>query len=414
MARVAQALSPPLSLFSQRLPWHLPPNQLSQLLVEKRQAGRRVLDLTISNPTAALPELYTTTDLLAALTDPAGLRYQPSPRGDLRARQAIAGYYARRELAVDPEHLVLCASTSEAYSWLFQLLCDPGQRVLFPQPSYPLLAFLGGLSSVEVAPYSLDFDGDRWRIDLASLREQLTPETRAVVLVSPNNPTGSLVHTAEWQELRALGREHRLALIVDEVFGDYRLDPDCDAADPALGSALLDDSDGPLCFVLSGLSKVLGLPQLKLGWIHVGGGEPLRTEAQDRLEIVADTFLSVGTPVQLAAPQLLGEQPRLSAAIQERTGSNLHRLRRQLKGTALSVLPAEGGWYATVRLPRLCSEQEWVETLLREDDVLCHPGYFFDFTQEAFVILSLLTAPAELDEGVARLLRRVTELEKVR
>ena len=228
-----------MSLFSQRLPWHLPPNQLSQLLVEKRQAGRRVLDLTISNPTAALPELYTTTDLLAALTDPAGLRYQPSPRGDLRARQAIAGYYARRGLAVDPEHLVLCASTSEAYSWLFQLLCDPGQRVLFPQPSYPLLAFLGGLSSVEVAPYSLDFDGDRWRIDLASLREQLTPETRAVVLVSPNNPTGSLVHAAEWQELRALGREHRLALIVDEVFGDYRLDPDCDAADPALGSALL-------------------------------------------------------------------------------------------------------------------------------------------------------------------------------
>lgn len=402
--------------FSQRLPWHLPPNQLSQLLAEKRRRGTRVLDLTISNPTAALPELYlpTQADLLGTLTDPAGLRYQPSPRGDLTARRAISAYYARRQIQADPEQLVLCASTSEAYAWLFQLLCDPGQRVLFPQPSYPLLEFLGGLSSVEVAPYSLDFDGDRWRIDFQSLREGLTPATRAVVLVSPNNPTGSLVHAAEWHELRLLCTEHHLALIVDEVFGDYRLDPDCEPADPGLESVLAAGEGGPLCFVLSGLSKVLGLPQLKLGWIHVGGQEPLRTQAQDRLEIIADTFLSVGTPVQLAAPRLLGEQPRLCAGIRERTRANLQQLRQKLKGTALGVLPTEGGWYATVRLPRLCSEQEWVETLLRDDDLLCHPGYFFDFAQEAFLILSLLAHPAELDEGAARLLARVTELEKVR
>lgn len=404
-------------MFSQRLPWHLPPNQLSQLLREKRAAGRRVLDLTISNPTAALPELYADTgaELLGALASPAGLRYQPSPRGDLAARRAVAAYYAGRGLAVDPEHLVLCASTSEGYSWLFQLLCDPGRRVLFPQPSYPLLEFLGGLASVEVAPYSLDFDGDRWRIDFDSLRAELTPETRAIVLVSPNNPTGSLVHRAEWAALRELCSEHGLALIVDEVFGDYRLDAEGDAADPGLESVLAaGEAGGPLCFVLSGLSKVLGLPQFKLGWIHVGGGEPLRTEAQDRLEIVADTFLSVSTPVQLAAPRLLAEQPRLCEGIRERTRGNLHRLRGHLKGTALGVLPTEGGWYAPVRLPRLCTEQEWVETLLRDDDVLVHPGYFFDFAQEAFVILSLLTPPPELDEGVRRLLARATELEKVR
>lgn len=396
-------------MFSRRLPWHLPENRLSQTLVELRQAGRPILDLTVSNPTAALPELYDPS-LLHALTHENGLRYQPSPAGAPAARQAIAAYYARRGIAVDAAKLVLCASTSEAYTWLFQLLCEPNDRVLFPQPSYPLLEFLGGLAGIEAVPYPLFFDGN-WRIDRAALREAICEKTRAVVLVSPNNPTGSRVHTAELRELFALCEEHQLALIVDEVFGDYCFSEANDHDDPAPPSLIETSAAGPLCFVLSGLSKVVGLPQLKLGWIHVGGAEPLRSEAQRRLEIIADTFLSVSSPVQLAAPQLLAAQPRLGGQIFARLGHNLELLRAACKDTALTVLPVEGGWYAVVRLPRLCSEEEWVLTLLAEDGVLCHPGYFFDFFDEAYVVISLLTPPADLAEGVRRLLCRAELLK---
>lgn len=398
-------------MFSSRLPWHLPENRLSQALFELRQVGRPILDLTVSNPTAALPELYDPS-LLTALTHESGLRYQPSPAGAPAAREAIAAYYARRGITADANKLVLCASTSEAYTWLFQLLCEPTDRVLFPQPSYPLLEFLGGLAGIEAAPYPLFFDG-RWRIDRAALREAVDEKTRAVVLVSPNNPTGSRVREGELRELFALCEEHQLALIVDEVFGDYCFEPndkDDDQDDPAPPSLIATGDAGPLRFVLSGLSKVVGLPQLKLGWIHVGGAEPLRSEAQRRLEIIADTFLSVSTPVQLAAPRLLGAQPHLGGKIFERVRHNLDLLRTACQGTALTVLPVEGGWYAVVRLPRLCSEEEWILTLLTQDGVLCHPGYFFDFCDEAYVVISLLTPPADLAEGVRRILCRTEHL----
>jgi aspartate/methionine/tyrosine aminotransferase len=403
-------------MFSNRLPWHLPQNRLSVLLLSKRQAKEPLLDLTVANPTVALPELYEQDGvaLLSALSDPAGLRYQPSARGDKGTRRAVAAYYAGRGIPLDSEQLVLCASTSEAYSWLFQLLCNPGQEVLFPQPSYPLLEFLGSLAGVKTVPYPLYFDG-RWRIDVAGLRDALSPSTRAIVLVSPNNPTGSVVHAAELRALSALCAEHQLALIVDEVFGDYLLEapavPEPD--DPALSSVLAAPAARlpPLCFVLSGLSKVVGLPQLKLGWIYVAGDEPLRGQAQDRLEIIADTFLSVSTPVQLAAPRILLEQPRVSAAISARTRKNLAHLRKATADTSLQVLPVEGGWYAVVRLPKLCSEEEWVETLLQRDNLLCHPGYFFDFPTEAYLVLSLLSPPPELCEGIARLLARVQALQ---
>jgi len=399
-------------MFSRRLPWHLGKNPLSSLLFAKRAAGERVLDLTVSNPTAALPELYDSA-LLLPLSDPAGLRYQPTPAGDGAARAAVAAYYASRGLSANAEHLVLCASTSEAYTWLFQLLCNPGEQVLFPQPSYPLLEFLGGLAGIEAVPYRLYFDG-RWRIDLDALRAALQPSTRALVLVSPNNPTGSLVHTAELAALFALCEEHGLSIVADEVFGDYLFSDVEDGEDPALPSLLAAEPEvaggGPLRFVLSGLSKVVGLPQLKLGWIHTGGPEPLRSQAQDRLEIIADTFLSVSTPVQLAAPRLLGRQPVLCAGIYERIRRNRDALFRAVRGTALDVLPIEGGWYAVVRLPRILSEEEWTLTLLREDNLLCHPGYFFDFVEEAYIVLSLLTPPSELDLGVRRLLARTDSL----
>ena len=398
-------------MFSRRLPWHLPSNRLSQLLLAKQQAGAKILDLTVSNPTVALPELYHTDgdSLLAALTNSAGLRYLPSPRGDAAARQAIAGYYERRALGIDPEKLVLCASTSEAYSWLFALLCEPGERVLFPQPSYPLLEFLGGLSGIAAAPYALAFDSldRRFRIDFESLAAAVTERTRAIVVVSPNNPTGSLLRRADFLALTKLCATQKLALIVDEVFGDYRLGAANEDVLPsvlAAEKAMLDEL--PLCFVLSGLSKVMGLPQLKLGWIATLGGEPLRTLAQDRLEMIADTFLSVSTPVQLAAPSLLAKQPRLCAGIKERLAKNLTTLRAAIQNTALEVLPVEGGFYAVIRLPNVCSEEEWVETLLEKDDLYCHPGYFFDLFSEPYLVISLLVAPADLDAGLARLITR--------
>ncbi|MFO0576923.1 MAG: pyridoxal phosphate-dependent aminotransferase [Polyangia bacterium] len=403
--------------FSRRVPWHLPQNPLSQAVAARRRLGLPLLDLTVSNPTAALPELYEPS-LLAPLADPRGLRYEPSPQGHPEAREAVAAYYRRRGLTVDPQHVVLSASTSEAYAWLFQLLCEPGERVLFPVPSYPLIELLAGVCGVQVDPYALYYDG-RWRIDAAALERELTPTTRALVLVSPNNPTGSFLHRDELAPLLALCARRGVALIVDEVFGDYPLDAltaegDAEAAggDAAVPSLLELAAPEALVFVLSGLSKVVGLPQLKLGWIVIRGPEPLRTQAQDRLEILADTFLSVGTPVQLAAPSLLAQAERLRAAISLRTRHNLTALSAAVADTACQLLPVEGGWYAVLRLPRVLSEEEWALAFL-EAGVLCQPGYFFDFAEEAFVVVSLLCRPEPFLLGVRRIVERVqAELDR--
>lgn len=412
--------------FSSRLPWHLPSNALSAAL-HKRQGATLplLLDLTVSNPTQALPELYPPT-LLAGLGDGRGLHYAPTAQGANQTREAIAAAYASQAppsaVVIDPKQLVLCASTSEGYSWLFQLLCNPGDSVLFPQPSYPLLEFLAGLASVQLQPYCLHYDG-RWHLDLDGIAhacEAAQPKPRALILVNPNNPTGSFVHERELSALLRLCQKHNLALIVDEVFADYGFAagslavPMAEAADPRAGSLLSQQAAiaqaGVLCFVLSGLSKVLGLPQLKLGWIHIGGAEPLRTAAQDRLELIADTFLSVGTPIQLATPQLLSHKASLQAGIMQRITDNLHTLQTCTDQTAVQLLPVEGGWYAVLRLPALLSEEDWVLTLLQQDHVLVHPGYFFDFTQEAYVVLSLLCDPKILATGLARLLARVQQV----
>lgn len=413
---------PPPVPFSQRLPWRAAQNRLSVAVAQARAAGAPLLDLTVSNPTRALPELYPPA-LLAPLAGERGLRYEPSAQGDPAARRSIAAYYAARGIAVAPEHLVLCASTSEAYTWLFQLLCDPGQGALFPQPSYPLLEFLAGLSAVRLCPYPLHYESGfaggqsgRWWLGLEAVRAACTDEVRLLVVVSPNNPTGSFLRRSELLALCALCRERGLALVVDEVFTDYDLLPAAadQVADPPVRSVLAAvqalGEQAPLCFVLSGLSKVVGLPQLKLGWIHVGGPEPLRQTAQDRLELLADTFLSVGTPVQTAAPQLLAWQPQVSAAITARLRQNLQTLAAAVKDTACQLLPVEGGWYAVLRLPRLLSEEDWALLFLSEDGVLVHPGYFYDFAAEAYVVLSLLTEPATLARGAAKLVARVASI----
>lgn len=430
----------PAAVFSQRLPWHLPTNPLTAALEDLRQREQAVCDLTIANPTIALPQLYDDAirRALASLGSPSALRYEPTPRGLLPCRQAIAAYYARRGIDINPEHLMLCASTSEAYSWLFQLLCDPGDGVLFPQPSYPLIDHLAQLSSVQVVPYALRFCGDHFALDAQSLEGPVAAQigtqdpdkkgvrTRALVSISPNNPTGSVLQRSDLITLHAACRTRNLALIVDEVFSDYlftdhegaevpRSDEDSQLPSvlcaEARAIAKKEGQAAPLTFVLSGLSKVLGLPQLKLGWIHISGPEPLRTQAQDRLELIADTFLSVSTPVQLAAPDLLAQQPRLANDIRQHLQHNLKTVKRALAGSALSVLPVDGGWYAVLRLPAVLSEEDWALRFLIKDRVLVHPGYFFDLHEpgKAFAVISLLTATPDFLHGVRSLRDRVTQ-----
>lgn len=413
-------------MFSSRLSWDQSHNPLTVALQARPAAAPPPLDLTVGNPTQALPQLYDDelARALAGLGDAAGLRYEPTPRGLPTCRAAIADYYRSRGLDIDPEQLVLCASTSEAYSWLFQLLCDPGDAVLFPQPSYPLIDYLARLSAVQVIPYALRDCVDHFALsadELSAANAAASGRARALITVSPNNPTGSVLRRAELALLRRHCAQAGLALIVDEVFSDYLLPslaPASASQMPAdrlvpsvLGEPASDDAQ-PLTFVLSGLSKVLGLPQLKLGWIHVSGPEPLRSQAQDRLELVADTFLSVSTPVQLAAPALLAQQPRIRTALLAHVADNLQTLRQTLAGSAVSPLPVEAGWYCILRLPAVLSEDEWTVRLLRDDDVLVHPGYFFDLCQpgKAFIVMSLLAPSDIFRRGLARLRDRVAHV----
>jgi aspartate/methionine/tyrosine aminotransferase len=383
-------------MFSSRLNWSLPPNPLSRLLAEKRASGAAILDLTESNPTAAGFK-YPEDRILAALADPRSLCYEPEPAGIVAARAAVSGYYAGR---VDAERILLTASTSEAYALLFKLLADPGDEVLIPRPSYPLFEFLAALESVRVVAYPL-VPHSGWSIDFEILERKITPRTRAIVVVNPNNPTGSYLKKVELAALTRLGGKHNLAILCDEVFSDYALEHDARRV-----SSLVDQNE-VLAFSLSGLSKVAGLPQLKLGWIVASGPERLRQEALARLELIADTYLSVGTPAQWAATPLLALREAMQAQILKRVRENLAFLKGQIGATSpWSLLEPEGGWYAVVQAPRIHSEEGWVVTLLAEDHVLVQPGFFFDFESEAFLVVSLLTPAATFTEGVRRILAR--------
>ena len=391
-------------MFSARFKWSLESNRLTLLLEEKRRAGRRVLDLTESNPTRAGFD-YPAAEILGALTEPRALTYEPSPRGLLAARQAVADYYRGRGAAVDPERIHLTASTSEGYSYLFKLLADHGDAVLVPQPSYPLFDFLAALEGIELRPYELAYSHPAgWRIDFDSLRRAAARGARAVIVVSPNNPTGSYLKRAEREELTVLCAERQLALIVDEVFSDYPLTPGGDKA-----ASLLADSPA-LTFILNGFSKTLALPQMKLGWIVTGGPSALRRGAEERLDLIADTFLSVGAPVQWAAPAWLRMGGGLREQILGRVRGNLDSLTRLTADTACRLLKAEGGWCATLEVPRHLPEEDLVLALLAEDDVLAHPGYFFDFPREAFLVLSLLPPPEIFAAAVGRILARIEAL----
>jgi alanine-synthesizing transaminase len=393
-------------MFSARTTWDRTPNRLAAALEGARSSQRSVIDLTESNPTRA--DLFDLRPLIAELGHPRGATYEPEPLGHPAARKAVARYYASRGIGVDTAKVVVTASTSEAYSWLFGLLADPGQSILIPRPSYPLFGWIGEMKGVSLPSYSLRRDAD-FRIDLDDLRRKIDETTRAIVLVHPNNPTGSFIRRDEAKALGELARLHDLALIVDEVFGDYALES---LPPEFLPSFAAGDCAAPLVFVLSGLSKVLLLPQCKLGWIAVSGNDALASEAIARLELIADTYLSVATPVQLALPALLAQQPAVVRAVGVRLRQNLAALDAVLHelGPTCPVrrLPVRGGWYAVLEVPRLHDDDAWVEMLIREDGVVVHPGYFFDFEGDGFLVLSLLPQPEVFRDGVRRVARRIS------
>lgn len=369
-------------MFSRRLNLSSGQNAVTVALQQRRSAGLPILDLTESNPTLASLR-YPKVKAAASLDS----TYEPEALGLRSAREAVCAYMLQAQgVTVPPEHVCLTSSTSEAYSFLFKLLCDPGDEVLIPAPSYPLFEFLAGLESVGVAPYALRYH-EGWWIDIEALKARVTERTRAIVVVNPNNPTGSYLKLGEFNQLRQLG----LPIISDEVFSDYWFEPDDSRASTVAGS------EGVLSFALSGLSKVCGLPQMKLSWIIASGRE--HAAALHRLEFIADTFLSVGTPVQLALPALLDSR----RAVQEQIRARCHRNFRHLS-ERMTVLQAEGGWYATAPVPRVRTEEEWVLGLLNEHGVLVQPGYFYDFPSDGFLVLSLLTPEPVFREGCDRLL----------
>jgi alanine-synthesizing transaminase len=384
-------------MISSRLPNNLEPNAVARAMAAKRRSGVAIVDLTETNPTnvgLAYPK-----DLLAPLAHPRALEYDPQPLGLWPARAAVAADFRRRGIVISADRVALTSSTSEAYALLFKLLCDAGDRVLVPHPSYPLFEHLTALESVTAVPYALEYHGS-WRIDIDSIRRAATDRVRALLIVSPNNPTGSFLHRDDYAAVSEIAAANGWAIIGDEVFADYPLDPAPDAT-PVLAGADV------LTFSLGGLSKSAGLPQLKLGWIGVGGPAAKVDEALGAYELIADTYLSVSTPVQAAAAELIAQGTALRAQILARVRRNLDALRKLAASfPAVGVLRVEGGWSAVVQVPNVRSEEALVLELLQHDDVLVHPGFFFDFPREAYVVVSLLVEPARFDHAIARLFKR--------
>jgi hypothetical protein len=378
-------------LFSHRTAWSLTPNRIDAALETRRQSGRPVIDFTETNPTkVGLP--MPDAEILAALADSRGLRYEPNPFGHEAARLAVSAYH---DGAVPPEHVVLTASTSEAYALLFKLLGNPGDRVLVPVPSYPLFEYLAGLENLEKVPYPCNWEDNGWFVDFEALEERFDDRTRALLVVNPNNPTGAMLRREEAERLLAICRDRSVALIADEVFADHVLSEAPSRVRSIAGR------DEALVFVLSGLSKTCLLPQMKAAWIAVSGPADLVDEALSRLEVVADTYLSVNTPVQLALPRLLALRDRIRPPLMSRLRTNRASLERALRGSAATPLPTDGGWSAVVRVPRYPNEEERVLRLLTRHGLRVHPGFFFDFATEAFLVVSLLALEDDFARGAA-------------
>jgi alanine-synthesizing transaminase len=429
-------------MFSERTNWKLEQNRFTQAVEEVRAGGARLLDLTVSNPTRA-GLVYDERAILAALASPRALDYDPQSKGLLAARKAVAQYYRQQsnrgeeDVAsnVSPmaERIVLTTSTSEGYSFVFRLLCNAGDELLVPKPSYPLFEFLADLQDVKLVPYPLIYDHG-WQMDFPSLEKAVTERTRGVVVVHPNNPTGSYVKARERELLNAFCQERGLALIVDEVFLDYRLGgfdkenprspsassgqalhPPLDRLSPIqrlcrddTGCGSFANNREVLTFTLSGLSKISALPQMKVAWVSASGPQALVTAAMGRMEVIADTYLSMNAPVQWAVPVLLEQRQDIQRQLRERVQRNLAELDRQLaRQKTCERLSLEGGWYAVLRVPVTRSDEELAIALVREKQVLVHPGHFYDFPRDGYLVLSLISATADFEEGVRAILDRV-------
>jgi aspartate/methionine/tyrosine aminotransferase len=385
-------------MFSDRTSWKLTKNRLTDTLEEVRSRGR-VLDLTLSNPTRGGLR-YDEARILQSLASPRSLDYDPQPKGLPGARAAIAGFYQAMGIDdFDPERLILTTSTSEGYSFIFRLLCNPGDEVLVPKPSYPLFEFLADLQDVKLVPYPLIYDHG-WQMDFPSLEKAVTPRTRGVVVVHPNNPTGSYVSPGECELLNGFCRTHGLAVIADEVFLDYALD-----GTPRQSFAA---NQEVLTFTLSGVSKIAALPQMKVAWVAVSGPAKQVEQALARLEIIADTFLSMNAPIQWATPALLAERQQIQRQLMDRVRANLAGMDGQLDQLAgqksCERLSVEAGWYAVLRVPVTQTDEELAIKLLQEKFVLVHPGHFYDFPSDGYLVLSLIAPEDEFREGIGRIL----------
>jgi len=382
-------------MFSRRTNWKLNKNAYTEALERFRASGRELLDLTASNPTEVGLQ-YESERLLKALASPRALEYEPLAKGLLPAREAVAGYYTEKGIEVSPEQIFLTVSTSEAYTFAFRLLCDPGDEVLVPQPSYPLFEFLADLQDVKLRPYELIYDHG-WQIDFHSLECAITSDTRAVLVVHPNNPTGSYVKTEEKRLLDRICEKHELAVIADEVFLDYSFT----GKEPVSFAG----SGGALTFTLSGLSKISALPQMKAAWIVLSGPERVAEEASPRLEVISDTYLSPNAPVQWALPEMLatrvGIQQQLAARVRENRAILDEELGRQKMCQRLEV---EGGWYAIVRVPVTRSDERLAIELLEQEGVLVQPGHFYDFASDGYLVVSLITPARIFEQGSRKVL----------
>ncbi len=392
--------------FSARTGWDLQPTKYAAALEKLRAGDEPFFDLTASNPTTCGFD-YDNAGILREFSTPESLQYEPDPRGLLLARNAVARYYAEvAQTGVGLNQIFLTTSTSEAYSYLFRLHCDPGAEILIAQPSYPLFEFLADLDDVRLVPYPLFYDYG-WHLDLAALAARITPQTRAIVIVHPNNPTGHFTAASEREVLHQICREHGLALIVDEVFLDYALKSD---APPSFATG----EHPVLTYVLSGLSKVAGLPQMKLAWIAAFGPSDALEQATTRLEVIADTFLSMNAPVQHALPYLLASRHSVQRQILSRVQENLAALDGRLSDApTISRLEVQGGWYAVLRVPALRSGEALAIRLIEQQKVVVHPGYFYGFDGDGWIVLSLLPRAEEFAEGIRRLVRDLAGSEIV-
>ena len=388
-------------MFSKRTQWNLAANRFTQAVCRHREAGRELLDLSVSNPTAVGLKIDASR-VLEAFSNPQMLEYHPDPKGMLSARKTVANYYRERDAGkpvIDPERIVLTTSTSEGYSFLFRLLCDAGDEILVPQPSYPLFEFLADLEDVRLRRYGLFYD-QGWHIDFASIQSAIGARTRAVAVVHPNNPTGSYVRQTEFDELNRVCSARGLALIADEVFWDYS-----HTGQTPISFA---HNQGSLTFTLSGVSKISCLPQMKLAWIVSSGPRDLVKSAGTRLEVIADTYLSMNAPVQLAAPALLEHRRQVQPLLAFRIAENLRELDAQLgRYPSITRLQIGAGWYATLRVPALGPDEELAIRLLERCSVLVHPGHFYDFTGDGYLVVSLIVPPQEFVEGVRRVVAEV-------